>query len=230
MKVLTWLLQVYLIVTLPALLAIGAGRLLMNHALLEFEYTRTGFPVDSYGLTTEDRLQYGPMGIQYILNNEPISYLGDLELEGAKCYPVNERPCPAFNPFELDHMEDVQAVAQMLFRFALWGGIAWLVAAVVLGRFVSISALRSAIINGSFLTLGLIATIILVAILAWDTFFSGFHSMFFAEGSWQFYYSDTLIRLYPEQFWFDAALSVGVLTVVAALVLWLVGFRMPNKS
>jgi integral membrane protein (TIGR01906 family) len=229
MKVLAWILQAYLILTLPVLLAIGSGRLIMNNFFLQLEYQRAGFPADSYGLTTEDRLTYGPMGIQYILNNEPISYLGDLELEGEKCYPVNEGPCPAFNPLELQHMQDVQTVAQGLFTFGLWGGIAALIAAGLLWRFVSIAALRSALLNGSSLTLGLIATIIVLAITAWDSFFSGFHGIFFAEGSWQFYYSDSLIRLYPEQFWFDAALLVGVLTTLGAALLWQISFRMPNK-
>jgi integral membrane protein (TIGR01906 family) len=229
MKVLSWLLQAYLVLTLPVLLAIGAGRLVMNNFLLQLEYTRAGFPVDEYGLTTEDRLAYGPMGIQYILNNEPIEYLGDLQLEGEKCYPVNERPCPAFNPLELQHMEDVQGVAQSLFSFGLWAGIGAVLVALALWKFVSIAALRSALLNGSSLTLGLIATIILLALTAWDAFFSGFHGLFFAEGSWQFYYSDTLIRLYPEQFWFDAALLVGVLTTVGAALLWQISFRMPNK-
>jgi integral membrane protein (TIGR01906 family) len=229
MKLLSWILQAYLVLTLPALLAIGSGRLVMNTVFLNFEYTRAGFPVDEYGLTLEDRLELGPMGIQFILNNEPIDYLGDLQLEGEKCYPVNERPCPAFNPLELQHMQDVQGVAQGLFTFGLWAGIGALIAAAVLWRFVSIAALRSALLNGSSLTIGLLVTIIVLAITAWDTFFSGFHSMFFAEGSWQFYYSDTLIRLYPEQFWFDAALLVGVLTTVGAALLWQISFRMLNK-
>jgi hypothetical protein len=33
-----------------------------------------------------------------------------------------------------------------------------------------------------------------------------------------FLYEDTLIRLFPEQFWFDAALFIGALTVIGAVV------------
>lgn len=229
MKATTWILQAIFTLLLPLLLAIGAGRLVMNTAFLNFEYTRAGFPEDSYGFTTEDRLNYGPLGIQYILNNEPNEFLGDLQLEGAKCYPPNETACPAFNPLELQHMHDVQVVAQGLFTFAFWGAIAAFLIALVLWRFVSIAALRSALMRGSSLTIGIIIAIIITAIGAWDTFFAGFHSIFFAEGSWQFYYSDTLIRLYPEQFWFDAALLVGVLTTTAAALLWLISTRMPSK-
>jgi integral membrane protein (TIGR01906 family) len=59
------------------------------------------------------------------------------------------------------------------------------------------------------------------AVVAWDTFFTAFHQLFFAGGTWVFAYSDTLIRLFPEQFWFDAALTVGGLTLLGALALLL---------
>ncbi|MEO0599678.1 MAG: DUF1461 domain-containing protein, partial [Chloroflexota bacterium] len=62
---------------------------------------------------------------------------------------------------------------------------------------------------------------------AWDFFFTQFHNVFFEQGTWRFYYSDTLIRLYPERFWFEASLVVGVLTVVGALVILGISWWMP---
>ncbi|MCA9894424.1 MAG: DUF1461 domain-containing protein, partial [Anaerolineae bacterium] len=67
--------------------------------------------------------------------------------------------------------------------------------------------------------IGAIVGIVVAAIFAWDTFFALFHSLFFQEGSWQFYYSDTLIRLYPEQFWLDAAIFIGGMSLLGAAVL-----------
>ncbi|MBZ0100422.1 MAG: DUF1461 domain-containing protein, partial [Taibaiella sp.] len=57
----------------------------------------------------------------------------------------------------------------------------------------------------------------LAAIISWDFFFTCFHSTFFESGTWRFAFSDTLIRLFPEQFWFDAALTIGGLTTFGAV-------------
>ena len=48
---------------------------------------------------------------------------------------------------------------------------------------------------------------------------------FFEDGTWQFYYTDTLIRLYPEQFWFDASLTVGIMTTLTALIVGVWSWR-----
>jgi integral membrane protein (TIGR01906 family) len=66
---------------------------------------------------------------------------------------------------------------------------------------------------------------VIIAALSWDTFFTSFHSIFFASGTWQFEYSDTLIRLFPEQFWFDAAVTIGALTILGASLFWLISRR-----
>lgn len=225
---LTRIAQLFIIITLPMLLVVGYARLAMTPQFLSLEYVRPGFPEDGYGfftpvgweaLTTDERFEYGKMGILYLLNNEPISYLADIQLDGENCKFPQDTPCQAFNDSELKHMEDVQVVARGLFR--AW----WVVAALVgvsgvyLARFIKREALLIALMQGSFLTLGLIFGGILLAIIAWDAFFAGFHSLFFEDGTWQFYYSDTLIRLYPEQFWFDASLIIGIMTTLTALIL-----------
>lgn len=225
-SILAWLMRFYIMLMIPVLLAVGSARLVMNPTFLAFEYNRPNFSPDRYGLSQYDRLNYGPYGVLYITNNEPIEYLADLELPGELCFPPNDVPCPAFNNQELSHMHDVQVVAQGLFTFALWGGIITLIVGFILARNVSIHGLRLALLQGSILTIGLITAIILVALTAWDTFFSGFHGLFFEDGTWQFFYSDTLIRLYPEQFWFDAALAVGMMTTIGALLLLGIGLRL----
>lgn len=212
-------LQLALMILIPALLAIGSARIVMLPFFMQIEYTRPGFPEDTFGFSTEDRLQYGPLGIEYMLNGEDIDFLGNQELPGELCYLPEDEPCDMFNELELSHMEDVKVVAQGLFLFGTIAfGIA-IILAILLGRFAGMPALYRAFLQGGLLTIGLILTVVLLAITAWDLFFTGFHDVFFQPGTWQFYYSDTLIRLYPEQFWFDASLTVGVLTTVGAFLL-----------
>ena len=76
--------------------------------------------------------------------------------------------------------------------------------------------MRQALRGGAALTFGLVLSVVMASVMAWDMFFEAFHWLFFTGDSWLFYTSDTLIRLYPEQFWFDAALFIGGFALLSA--------------
>jgi integral membrane protein (TIGR01906 family) len=61
------------------------------------------------------------------------------------------------------------------------------------------------------------AVIALFASLAFWQFFTLFHALFFKGDTWLFEYSDTLIRLFPLQFWEDVFIWVAVIVVGGAL-------------
>ena len=122
-----------------------------------------------------------------------------------------------YNARELHHMRDVKLVTQYAFMSAVIAGILATVAVYVLWRG-NRSTLYAALLTASRLTIGLIAAIVIISVVSWDTFFATFHTLFFAGGTWQFAYSDTLIRLFPEQFWFDAAIIIGGSTLLISLV------------
>jgi integral membrane protein (TIGR01906 family) len=215
----------------PVLLLIGSVRLIMIPQWLHFEYTRPGFPVDAYGFTTEDRLAYGGYGINYLLNGEDIGFLAKLRLPDDRCiytYESDGTTCPMFGSEALSHMADVKTVAIAAFA----AGIVGVLLAVVCGAWLwraNQRALWRALRNGSWLTLTSIVVIVVCAVGAWDFFFDTFHALFFQAGTWRFLYSDTLIRLYPEQFWFDSAVVVGALTVLGALLIAEAARRRLNK-
>ena len=73
--------------------------------------------------------------------------------------------------------------------------------------------------RGSKLTLALIVALAVLALTAWDGAFYRFHQIFFSEGTWRFAFSDTLIRLYPEQLFVDAALAIGCLSLLGAVLI-----------
>lgn len=205
--------RLFLTVMVPIVLTLASVRVVMSPLFLQIEYNRPGFPEDVYGFTIEDRLTFAPYAVNYLLYNEDLSYLGDLT------FPDTDRPL--FNASELRHMYDVQVVTQLAYRLLLIGGIASLIISAVLwhsGRY-SRQVLRQGIFNGAVLTLTTIAFIVFFALTAWDIFFTAFHELFFEPGTWRFAYSDTLIRLFPEQFWFDASLVIGGLTVTGAIVM-----------
>lgn len=194
-------------VAVPLFLLLMSVRVVMTEPYLRLEYQRAGFPADRYGWDTDVRLTYGPYGVRYLLNDADISYLGDLVIEGE----------PAFTSRELDHMEDVKVVTRAAMQILA-------VAALLLGLAVVYAAwqpdarrtLLLAISRGGWNMLGVGGGLLLLALISWDFFFDGFHALFFEDGTWQFYRSDTLIRLYPPQFWFDSAIVVGILTIAGA--------------
>ncbi|HLU08504.1 MAG TPA: TIGR01906 family membrane protein, partial [Oceanobacillus sp.] len=209
-------------VIFPVLLVLISARLVMSEVFLQFEYNRPGFPEDYYGMTREQRLHYAPFAVAYLLNGEGIDFLADLK------FPDGE---PLFNARELRHMQDVKTVTQIAFAVAVVSGLLALASAVYLYSR-SRTTLRKSLFQGSILTLAIVAAIIIVAILNWNYFFTLFHTLFFESGTWYFLYSDSLIRLFPEQFWFDAALTIGAFTVLGALVtllaVWIAGRDVQN--
>ena len=204
-SVLVSLARLYLVVIFPVLLVLISARIVMSESFLRFEYNRPGFPEDYYGMTQEQRLYYAPFAVAYLLNGEGIDFLADLQ------FPDGE---PLFNTRELRHMRDVKTVTQIAFAVSTVIGVLAMVSALYV-RSRSRATLRKSLLQGSILTLGIVATIIIVAVLNWNYFFTLFHSLFFESGTWYFLYSDSLIRLFPEQFWFDAAVTIGVITVLA---------------
>src|SRR4030067_3430913 len=72
---------------------------------------------------------------------------------------------------------------------------------------------------GAILTLIVAAGLVAYILINFQTFFTQFHRLFFCGDTWQFQFTDTLIRLYPVRFWSEAATYIGAGTVVQALAL-----------
>ncbi|MDD5467745.1 MAG: TIGR01906 family membrane protein [Anaerolineales bacterium] len=196
----------------PFFLVLTIVRLvLVTPFYLQVEYRLPYFPADSYGFTTQDRLKWGNIAREYLVNQEGIEFLGDLRFPDGT---------PVYNERELRHMLDVKNVVRL--TTSAWYLIAGVLA--LLGVWARGSKWAPGYLNGlrrgGWLTLILIGAIILFVILGFQVFFVAFHSVFFAPGTWTFLYSDTLIRLFPEVFWRDIFLVVGLLTALGGFLLW----------
>jgi integral membrane protein (TIGR01906 family) len=202
-------LGLFLTATLPVFLVLTGVRLVTTQTFLKIEYNRPGFPEDWYGFTKADRLKYAPYAVEYLRNDAGISYLGDLTFEDGT---------PLYEARELRHMEDVKTVMQAALKIHLALSVALAAAVIALAwKRESRWVLRRALAAGGIFTISLIFVLVVLIFVNWNFFFDGFHSIFFEGDSWQFSNSDTLIRLFPEQFWFDAAMSIGFFTVLGAL-------------
>ena len=207
------------IVTLVVPIAlIGLGlRLLLSPLFLQIEYNMPYFPPDEYGFTKTDRLKWAPYALDYLVNNEDISYLGNLKFNDET---------PLYNERELSHMDDVKRVTQGALR--VW--YSSLAVLLVLGVWAWFGSwwpeYRLGLMRGGWLMIGLAVTVGLIVVVGmvinpdvfWN-FFAGFHSLFFEGDSWLFLYSDTLIRLFPIRFWQDAFLWAAVIALGGGVAL-----------
>ncbi len=209
--------QWFITLIFPFLLVLLCVRLVMTPLFLQLIYNRSGFPADWYGFTTQDRLKYAPRAVDYLLNDADITYLSSQQFPDGT---------PLYNERELRHMHDVKALTRFAYLAAVVMGISAILTGAALGAYRRTRGyLRQGLLYGSVFTLALIVTIVIVAIVNWNFFFTGFHQLFFESGTWRFEYSDTLIRLFPEQFWFEAALAVGLMTVISAGLTFLLAGR-----
>ena len=215
LKIISWLVAILIPI---ALIGIGL-RVLLTPVFLQIEYNMPYVPPDQYGFTKEDRLKWAPYAVDYLVNSEDISYLGNLTFDDGS---------PLYNDRELSHMEDVKRVTQgalniwylSLALLVALGGWSW--------REGWMQAYRQGLMRGGWLMVGLAAAIGLVVLIGilidpnvfWN-FFAGFHALFFEGDSWLFLYSDTLIRLFPLRFWQDAFLYAAVIALGGGFALGL---------
>lgn len=122
-------------------------------------------------------------------------------------------------------MADVRTV--FLFVMRTWQGsiILFILSGLTLWQKGRRKELVSAIRSGGILTTALIGFIALLALFAWQSWFENFHLLFFKPGSWLFSYSDTLIRLFPLQFWMDATFIISTISFIGGLLFAILGWR-----
>jgi integral membrane protein (TIGR01906 family) len=216
-KILGWVITVLI----PPILLMMSVRLMITPVFARIEYRMPGFPADLYGFTLEDRLRWSEPAINYLVNSEDISYLSSLEFDDGQ---------PLFNELELSHMVDVkEVVTGMRIALAICM-VALLAATFAASRWSSKDFVLKSYRRGAWAMIGLIVAILLFVALNFNHLFTWFHQIFFESGTWQFYTSDTLIRLFPMRFWQDAFVFVGVLTLILAGAVLLFGRRRKSKK
>ncbi len=192
----------------PIMLLAAAIRAVTSPLFLWVEYHRPGFPADSFGFSTDDRMTYGSYTVDYILNWASPRYLGEL---------VNSDGDQLFLDSEVGHMLDVKVVLVISFAVALAMFVFTIAACWYLARTYP-GGVRRGLFAGALTTLILMIALTVTAILGWQTFFTQVHALFFADGTWTFRADDTLIRLFPAQFWMDAAITVAALVLIVTVV------------
>lgn len=214
MKIINKLINFFLAITFPYVLIMLSIRILFTPLFLVFEYNLPGFPVDTYGFSTEERLKWGSLSIEYLFNDHEPTFLEELRFEDGT---------PIYNEREISHMVDVKVLLDQTLNIFY---ILLLVYLFVIIWFIykkQSHHLWNAFHKGGWITLGIIASILFAVVVSFNALFTAFHKVFFVGDTWLFRYSDTLIRLFPMRLWQDAFIFMGIITVVIALFFALYG-------
>jgi integral membrane protein (TIGR01906 family) len=197
----------------PLIIVPGMVRLLATDQYLAFEYGKSDFPQDIFGFNQGQRFGHASDNLRYIVERKPPTFLSDQK----------HGDIPLYDLREVSHMQDVQNVFQTIWR--VWNGalILFIVCLALAFMEDGWKSIAPALKTGGMVTVGMFVLIGISAVVAWQAWFVLFHRFFFAEGSWLFNYTDTLIRLFPQQFWFDSAVTVSILSLLGGFLIYIVG-------
>jgi integral membrane protein (TIGR01906 family) len=201
---------VVIALTVVVLLPTTALRFVTHDWIVSFEYDHGRVPADRHGLTKDERHELALDGLDSIRPRGPgVALLVEARLPNGE---------PAFTARELSHMQDVHDAVAIAFWVQLVALLALVAAALALvwrpaGRRTLLRGLQA----GGAAMLGIAAVLGALMLLAWDRFFVWFHELFFTGDTWQFRSTDTLLRLYPDEFWIGVAAWISAITVVWAL-------------
>lgn len=206
----------------PVVISVLSILVLLSPLFINLEYRRPGFPEDSYGFSTTERLDFGNQTRRYLISNDPIDDLQQLVFENGD---------PIYIERELSHLEDVKNVLQGVLR-VFYGAAAVLVLGGLAAYFREWQQdYLKAIILGGKLTAGIVVMILVLTVVSFQALFTNFHLLFFEGDSWLFFYSDTLIRLFPVQFWQDIFVVFGILTLAGGILAgWVLPARLEKRE
>lgn len=223
-KIVRWI----VVITIPILLTLVTLRLLISWSAPsypEFEYERIN--VDRFGFTTEERMNYAEATLAYLRRSGPaeevIYLLEDLRLPGSTE--------PLYNKSEIDHMLDVKKLVDT-FYILMWVSLALVIGGLLFliirpnSRFEGYKTL----FHGGSLTVGILLVMLVMILVSWSLVFTQFHELLFPPDTWTFNYSDSLIRLFPEQFWFDFGLIWSGLIFIEGLLVALLGYSLVRRA
>ncbi len=213
------------IIVIPCFLALTTLFLLISPWFLRFQYARPDMP-PSVRFSADERQTFAEAAAHYLVSSKQIDYLADLR---------DDEGLPLFNERELTHMVDVKVLVGRAARLDIVLGL--LLAAsltILISQPQSRRRIPFYLVVASVVAPALGITALIVVPLQFRWFLVEFHHVFFVGDSWLFPRSDTLIQLFPEQFWFDG-LQAWLLLVIGTSVLIGVGAyvwlrRMPANS
>ncbi len=134
-----------------------------------------------------------------------------------------DREISLFNDRETQHLHDVKGVFQFVNHVqevALVYIMAYVVGVFVWARERPLRTLATHALTGSLLTIAIVGSLAVVAATGFDQAFTTFHHIAFRNNLWELNpATDHLIQMFPEGFWSDITMTLGLLTIVEAAII-----------
>ena len=201
-------------VSLALILVLAGPLLLFNPWFVSLEQARNGVPARVGATQPQVEVVTGGILCDLVLRCDDF----DETLHGAVLLTADERA----------HMRDVGNLVRALLITLAVSFVA-LVATMVALRREPWRIGRILLRTGTLV--GVVALLAGFAFAtAFDEAFLVFHEIFFPQGNFLFGPDSNLLRLFPEGFWFEAALAAGATILVGSVVAVLIGWRLTRRT
>lgn len=209
-----WIVGLLLAVATALLIALAGPLLLFNPWYVAGEQARTGVPMLLATSQAEvDRVTGQVLADIWTAGDFAVSLDGSTQL---------------LTDAERSHMRDVSSFVRLLATITLTAAFVMIACLLVLrrepGRIGGLLLSAASAVGVAALIVGVIFAV------AFDQAFLAFHELFFPQGNFLFGPESNLLRLFPEQFWFDASLLAGTSIVLSALVVAILGWRLLRRD
>jgi integral membrane protein (TIGR01906 family) len=207
------------IIAVPVALITTNARIAVNEPRL-YEYAADHYDTpDATGIEREELLRASDELRDYFNNDEESVFIQ---------VPEDGRLVSLFTPRETAHLRDVKNLFQGSFRVqegAVMFVLAYVVAVFIWAREGSLRTLARQLLLSGALSLLVIGGVGAVAVTGFDTAFERFHVIAFDNDLWKLDpATDHLIQMFPEDFWRQVSVWLGIATLVELAVLALSAF------
>jgi integral membrane protein (TIGR01906 family) len=165
------LIIVLIILFTPLMIVTSSIRVALTPLFVNIEYNLPNFPEDEYGFSMEERLDWAKYAIKYVSGR-----ISDQDFAG-QTFPDDS---PLFNEREIKHMIDVRNLTVITIMF--WRIFTLITILLVLFAWKEVewrAPILTGASRGAYLTLSLIAAVLVFLTINFDQLFTGFHLIFF---------------------------------------------------
>jgi integral membrane protein (TIGR01906 family) len=139
-----------------------------------------------------------------------------------------------FNEREILHMRDVRALFQGSFfvqELALIYVVGYAVVLAVQRRRQAVGHIARLTLGAGALTVGVLTTAALAFLVAFHWLFTQFHLISFSNDFWKLNpRTDRLVQMFPDGFWFDVSMGVGLITIAQGILIAVVAYLLLRRQ